>query len=175
MPLIGSILASNGSLTLMNAERLLVGISPSQFARFARPGGVEVQSNHPAWIMGHLALYPQRVLLALGLPLGDSAMPSGYEPLFKNGSECRDDAAGSLYPPMAELSAAFFRSYKAAIAAVASAADEAFAKPNPAEGRLRELFPTIGAAVAFYLSGHAQLHLGQLSAWRRAMGLGAAM
>ena len=53
--------------------------------------------------------------------------------------------------------------------------DETFLKPNPNEGRMKELFPTIGAAVTFYLGGHVQMHLGQISAWRRAMGLTAAM
>jgi hypothetical protein len=32
--------------------------------------------------------------------------------------------------------------------------------------------PTVGAAVNFMLGGHLQMHLGQVSAWRRAMGLG---
>ena len=38
-------------------------------------------------------------------------------------------------------------------------------------GRSRELFPTLGAVVAFYLAGHVMNHLGQLSAWRRCIGL----
>jgi hypothetical protein len=36
---------------------------------------------------------------------------------------------------------------------------------------MRDLFPTIGAAINFYLIGHVQVHLGQISAWRRGMGL----
>ena len=43
--------------------------------------------------------------------------------------------------------------------------------PNPTAGRARELFPTIGAVVAFYLAGHVLNHLGQLSTWRRCIGL----
>jgi hypothetical protein len=37
--------------------------------------------------------------------------------------------------------------------------------------RSREMFPTLGAVVAFYLGGHVMNHLGQLSAWRRCLGL----
>ena len=35
-------------------------------------------------------------------------------------------------------------------------------------------FPTKGAALGFYVGGHFMMHMGQLSAWRRAMGMGAA-
>ena len=48
------------------------------------------------------------------------------------------------------------------------------AKGNPAEGRMKELFPTIGAVSAFLLSGHQMSHFGQISAWRRFVGLGSA-
>jgi hypothetical protein len=36
------------------------------------------------------------------------------------------------------------------------------------------MFPTIGGAVNFLLVGHVQMHLGQVSTWRRVMGLGSA-
>jgi hypothetical protein len=42
------------------------------------------------------------------------------------------------------------------------------------EGRMKELFPTVGAAVNFLVVGHTQSHLGQISVWRRLMGLGSA-
>jgi hypothetical protein len=153
------------------AERLLAGVSQDAYARFARPGGEVIQSNHPAFVLGHLSLYPVRVMQNLRVEPGPTAFPPDYESLFKFGVECQDDSDGTVYPPLEELKTLFFRSYPAAIEAVESAPEEAFAAPNPAEGRLRELFPTVGAAVSFYLIGHVQVHLGQLSAWRRAMGL----
>lgn len=175
MPQIGSIIAASARLSAMYAERLVKDITASQFARFARPGGVIVQSNHPAFIVGHLSLYPVRATTHLNLPVGPTQFPSGYEELFKFGVECRDDPDGTIYPPMSELTAFFFAAYKAAAAAVESAPNEAFDAPNPAQGRLREMFPTVGHALAFYLGGHMQVHLGQMSAWRRAMGLPSAM
>ncbi len=171
---IGPIIAASGNLSIMSAERLVAGIKPESFARLARPGGVTIQSNHPAWVFGHLALYPVRVLAALDRPVGPGAYPPKYEALFKNGVECLDDADGGIYPSMAELTGHFFESYKAAVAAIRSAPDEAFVRPNPAEGRMRELFPTIGAALNFYVGSHVQNHLGQVSAWRRAVGMPAA-
>jgi len=137
-------------------------------------GGVEVKSNHPAFVLGHLALYPQRIMQHLHLPAGSAEYPAGYEALFRNGVECQDDPNGTIYPPMKELSERFFASYRAAIEAVKAAPDGVFDEPNPVEGRLRDLFPTVGMAINFYLVGHVQVHLGQVSAWRRAMGLPAA-
>jgi hypothetical protein len=168
---IGTILAQTANVTVLSAERLLAGITPQSFARFARPGGVELHSNHPAFVLGHLSLYPAKVLAHLGRDAGDVTPPAKYEDLFKNGVECRDDPAGTIYPSMAELRDFFLRSYRAAIASLTEADDARLAGPNPSEGRMKELFPSLGAMLNFYLSGHAHAHLGQLSAWRRAQGL----
>lgn len=174
MNTIGATIAPAGQLALLYAERLLKGIAPGDFARFARPGGAPVASNHPAFIVGHLGLYPAQVLRLLGEPPGPAAVPEGWEALFKNGVECRDDAEGTIYPKMEPLTRWFFGGYRAALAALAQADDAVLRGPNPAEGRMRELLPTVGAVLAFYVAGHTQSHLGQLSAWRRMMGLPAA-
>jgi len=171
---IGQVIAPGAKLSSMYAQRLMTGVTPEMFARLARPGGVVVKSNHPAFVFGHLSLYPARIMQNLQLPPGATAYPAGYVGLFKAGAECQDDPNGTIYPPMKTLMTFFAESYQLAIAAVEAAPEEVFALPNPVEGRLRELFPTIGAAVNFYLIGHVQNHLGQLSAWRRAMGLPAA-
>jgi len=171
---LGQTIAAPGKLALLYAERLLAGVRPEDFGRLAAPGGVVVQSNHPAFVFGHLCLYPPRIVQQLGLPAGATACPPGYDALFKAGVQCEDDPDGRRYPPMADLTERFFSGYKEAIAAVEAASDAQLLEPNPAEGRLRELFPTLGQAFAFYLGGHTQSHLGQLSAWRRMMGLPAA-
>jgi hypothetical protein len=53
--------------------------------------------------------------------------------------------------------------------------DELLAQDNPMEGRMRELFPKIGIALNFLCNNHLMMHLGQISTWRRAAGLGPAM
>jgi hypothetical protein len=58
--------------------------------------------------------------------------------------------------------------------ALRSTPEDVFQQSNPAEGRMKELFPTIGSVQAFYCGGHMMMHLGQASAWRRMEGLGAA-
>lgn len=172
--MLGPMIASVANLGLAYAERLLVGVDEKQFARFAKPGGVVVESNHPAFIFGHLSLYPARVLEYVGQAPGAAAPPADWDTLFKAGVACRDDADGTLYPPMSALTEAFFISSRAALAAVAAARNEQLSAPNPVEGRMRELFPVVGGMIMFYLVGHVQMHLGQVSAWRRASGLPAA-
>lgn len=171
MKRVSSMIVPGANLGLGYAERLLAGVTAERYARFASPGGVVVKSNHVAFVLGHLSLYPSRIMQFLKLPVGVTAFPSHYEPLFTAGAECRDDPDGKIYPPLPELKTRFFDGYKTAIAGVEAAADEAFDGPNPIEGRSRAMFPTIGAATSFYLVGHVQMHLGQLSAWRRGLGL----
>lgn len=171
---IGEILAADATPGVLSARRLLNGVTPQNYARLARPGGQVVQSNHPAFVLGHLALYPAKVLTRLGRPAGPTACPESWTALFESGAECRDDADGRLYPPLDELTSHFFAGYEAAAKAVSAADDALLLSPNTAEGRSREMFPTLGAVVGFYLSGHVMNHLGQLSAWRRCVGLGPA-
>ncbi len=173
MGTIGSILSQTAGLTIGYAERLLVGVDSASFARFARPGGHEIKANHPAWVYGHLTLYSPRVLTHLG-QADELKVPARFEELFKNGTECRDDPDGTIYPAMSQIREFFFSGYSLAIRKIAEADDALLSGPNPTEGRMRELFPTLGAMLNFYLTGHAQMHLGQISTWRRAMGLSAA-
>ena len=54
-----------------------------------------------------------------------------------------------------------------------TAADPAaLAAPHPNE-KSRAHFPTVGDYAIFLMTGHEMDHLGQIAAWRRAMGLGA--
>lgn len=168
---IGRLIASGGSLTIPYAERLIAGVTTEQFARLARPGGIVMQSNHPAWVFGHLALYPAKVLERLGRPIGDTQPPPGFDELFKNGAACQDDPAGTIYPNMDAVTKFFFSAQRIALSAIEEADDAKLLGQNPAEGRMRELFPTLGSMLIFYVDGHAQNHFGQISAWRRAMGL----
>jgi hypothetical protein len=85
-----------------------------------------------------------------------------------------DDIDGTFYPPLDQVVAFFLEGHRMTTGALRSAAEATFEQANPAEGRMKELFPTIGSVQAFYCGGHMMMHLGQLSAWRRMEGLGAA-
>ncbi len=171
MSRIGEMIAASATPGILMARRLLAGVTPQNYARLARPGGVVVPSNHAAFVLGHLALYPARTMERLGRRDPGVECPAAYVALFEAGVECRDDPDGSIYPSLEELSERYFSGYEKAQRAVHDAADEVFSAPNPAEGRSREMLPTLGAVFAFYLGGHVMNHLGQLSAWRRCLGL----
>lgn len=167
----GNNIADSLQLTLGYAERLLKGVTPEQFARFARPGGQVVASNHAAFVYGHLSLYGPRILDHLGQDSSTVAVPVRFQELFSKDAKCQDDPDGSIYPPMDVITDAFFNGYKAALAALREVGDEALQKPNPMGPPMNERFPTMGSMHAFYAGGHAMMHLGQVSAWRRMLGL----
>jgi hypothetical protein len=68
----------------------------------------------------------------------------------------------------------FHEGHRMLSGALRSTPNEVFDRPNPAEGRMAELFPTLGSVQTFYCGGHMMMHLGQMSAWRRMEGLGPA-
>lgn len=173
--LIASAVVPPGRVSLGYAELLLKGIKPEWMARFAAPGGHIIKSNHPVFVFGHLSLYSSRMMELIGQPAGVTARPEGWEGLFKAGVACQDDPAVTIYPSHEKVIKQFFDGYRAVIGAVEATDDAVLSRPNPAEGRFKEMAPTVGAAVAFLLGGHPMSHLGQLSAWRRAYGLGEAM
>lgn len=170
---VAEIITKSHSRMRVLSEKTLAGISPNQFGRLAAPGGVVIQSNHPAWVYGHLAIYPARVLTMLGAPADAAAVPAAFTDLFKDGTACLDDAAGTIYPRMEEITAAYFKGHDVLAAHVASMSDDSLLKDHPDEAR-RVNFPTVGAHINFMLNDHISLHIGQVSAWRRMMGLGSA-
>ena len=160
-------LAHLGSVSLSYGSGLLEGVEPSAFARVCQ--GQAGSLNHPAWCYGHLASYFPGLLQAIGRdPASAPALPDPS--LFGMGSDCVDDAEGKVYPPMPVIVDAFRLGFEAAISAVGSLDEAALERENPNE-RSRSRMPTIGAMFGFMLGGHAMTHLGQVSAWRRGMGM----
>ncbi len=170
---IGPMIAASARLGLGYAERLLADVTAENFARFAKVGDTVIESNHPAFIYGHLSLYASRVIAGVGADAGDYEPSPAFVKLFSKDARCVDDPDGSIYPPMDEITSALLGGYRAAAEALEGAADEVFATENPNEP-MRSKFPTTGAMHAFYIGGHFMLHMGQMSAWRRAMGMGPA-
>lgn len=149
------------------AQLLLTGISAEQFARKPAPGGQLLEINHPAFNYGHLALYPGLVLEILGAPFEDIKAPARYYDLFKIGTPCHDDAGGSVYPDMEEIVAVFSRGYDTLLERVPQVSQEALNEVTPGERVAR--FPVKGNFLAHLMTTHVGQHMGQVSAWRRAM------
>ena len=169
---LGNVVADSLHVSLGYAERLLKNVPVERFARFAAPGGVAVASNHPAFVYGHLSLYAPKVLRQIGHPA--PPVPDHFEIRFSKDATCVDDVDGDLYPSRDEIVEFFLEGHRMVIGGLRNTPDDLFQQPNPAAGRMRELFPTIGSVQAFYCGGHMMMHLGQMSGWRRMEGLGAA-
>ncbi|MBX3353430.1 MAG: DinB family protein [Phycisphaeraceae bacterium] len=151
------------------AQTLLPGIDPK--AANLMPKGVK--TNHPTFVYGHLSIYPDKLFPMLGRPDLVKGNPARYDELFSPYAECEHDPEGTKYPSLDEVAAHYNERTSALIEFLGGVNDEVLASANP--GPMKEMFPTIGSQVAFMLQAHTMMHLGQVSAWRRVMGLGEAM
>jgi len=159
---------------LKYAEGLLKDISDAQFARLPQGPNGPIQTNHPAFVYGHLSVYPNMLMNMLGIEgVVGVDNPDGFEELFLHGNECRDDPDNTIYPSKEAITSQYFKAYKAAYAAIAEQSDDFLAEPlNLPDNEFANSFASKGALAAFMLGAHPFLHIGQLSAWRRCMGLG---
>lgn len=171
--MVGDIIADSLKLGLGYAVKLIAGVSAADFGRFARVDGQVVESNHPAWVYGHLSVYAPRIIMELDADPGDLRVSDEWLDVFSAKGKCQDDPDGTIYPPMDKVVATLLNGYRATEEVLRTTPDEKFAEPNPNEA-MRSRFATIGSMHCFYAGGHFMLHMGQVSAWRRMMGLGPA-
>jgi len=164
----GQFAAPGARMIVGLADAMLAGVDPAKAG--TKPEGVDCVT--PVFIIGHLAIYPEFVLQFLGRDEAD--VDEKYEALFKHGVECHDDPNNEKYPPLSDVVERFKARSELAIKALEEADDELLARENPMEN-MREKLPTIGAMCMFLLAAHTAFHIGQLSTWRRCMGLGPAM
>jgi len=170
---ISAAIAGNIATVIGLGELLCKDIPGDRFARLAVADGEPIISNHPGFVIGHMSMYPAYCVEAITGNTGSAAYPDSYEELFVKGAECRDDNKGLIYPNKDDLLTVFAATHKAAAEAIADMDDARLTAPNPIE-RLVERFPTLGSILVFFMQGHAMMHLGQLSAWRRMERMGSA-
>lgn len=144
------------------ALRLVDDLSDAQFV--AQPAGLPALLNPPAWILSHLNLYAP-ICAAL---LRRQHFTDPIDHPFGMKSEVSPRATD--YPSRASLLADYQRTHADAQQALELADDHVFAETNPLE-RWRSMHPTVGDMVNTLMVKHESHHLGQLSTWRRAMGL----
>lgn len=171
----GELLTVTTGRTMGLAKGLLTGIDAKDFAKQPMADGKVIDTNHPAFVYGHLALYPARVMAMLGQDGSAVACPARYDELFAAGVRCAHDPDGSQHPPMDDILSRFDRGYAALIEAVKNTDDATLTGPIQGNDRYREVFGTVGGAAGFMLHDHLMFHLGQVSTWRRMMGLGSVM
>jgi uncharacterized damage-inducible protein DinB len=142
------------------AKQLVADIPDERMAEQPVPG-----MNHAAWVLGHLTFVADSMVRVFDQPF---SMPKEWVELFNLSSKPEGDR--SKYPSKAALLEAYDKAYARLAEAVKAATEEALARefPNP---KLRTQLPTVGVAMVHILCSHHGVHLGQLSAWRRTLGL----
>jgi len=143
------------------AQRLVSGLAPADFVAQPVTGRI---INHPAWILCHLNLYAALVLALLRAEVVEDVLGKPYA----RGSSVSLNSAD--YPDPKSILSEFTRLHDQTAAALDSAPDAVFNRPTPLE-RIRPMAPTVGELLVMLMIKHESFHLGQLSAWRRAMGL----
>ncbi len=122
--------------------------------------------NHPTWTLGHLAAVSNAAAMVLGL---ESTFPEDWKELFKAAGGVPRGGDASAYPSKDRLIGELTAQHARVAEAVANADPAFLAKEHPRE-KMRKRFPTIGDFVDYLTSAHEANHIGQLAAWRRAMG-----
>lgn len=167
---LSTLLIPAANQVLNYGKNLLADINPDQFARKPFQDGKITPINHPAFQYGHLGLYPERIAGLLKLPTEGVKAPAGFRELFLKGSACQDDKQGNIYPPMQIIVDHFFSSHEVILKMLNDLPDSAFYEINTEEAT-KERFERVGSFVIYLLTAHADTHFGQVSAWRRCMGL----
>lgn len=121
-------------------------------------------SNHAAYILGHIARTDDWVLGALGGPA--PALPESWRSLFDGGATTSEDR--SAYPSKRELLDAMTSRRRAVTDWLVTLTPEELLEP--VSGDLAQIVPT-RAAFPSSAAFHEGFHAGQLSTIRRALGI----
>lgn len=165
-PVTGAYLAASLGTCVWYAKALLADVEPDSFARMPM-----ANFNHAAFNYGHLALYPNKMLELIGRTDAQLELPFGDD-LYGAGVECVEQ--DGRYQSMDVITSAFFEGHDRLLE-ILPTIDPTVMEIELPEGRAREMFTTVGNAVTFMSCSHTMMHLGQVSMWRRAMGLGSCM
>ena len=148
------------NLNLGYAERLVADLSEASMTLQPAPG-----MNHPAWVLGHLACTADMLGEMLGV---QRVCPADWPALFDWNSSPTSEAG--RYPIKTELLEALSEAHEAIAAAVQQVPEARWHEATPLEA-VRSFLPTLGDCFIFVMAAHENMHLGQVSAWRRVQGL----
>jgi hypothetical protein len=147
------------SMTLGYLRRLVADVPDELFTKSA--GGAV---NHPAWVIGHLIHSAQ----GIGGEIGSSPwLPPSWAEKFGTGSVPMNEG----YPTKRALLDALADAERRLTERILELGESGMLQPLPDE-KYRPIFPTVGHAVLHILTAHAAIHVGQITVWRQAVGLG---
>jgi len=129
----------------------------------AQPGGV---SNHPAWVIGHLTCS----CWALGQEIGldSSWLPASWAKRFGTGSLPVADP--EAYEPKTELLSILHDGRNRLLQGVSLLSPEALQRPL-SQQVYHSVLPTLRDALTQMMVAHTANHIGQVTIWRRLVGL----
>lgn len=139
--------------------KLIADLSDEQMTAQPAP-----DTNHPAWIFSHLGAYhPVIVSVIRGEEFDD---PKEH----RFGMLSKPESDAGLYPTKAQLQAAWAKGHADVAAALSEHGEVALERSIRLE-RWKTIMPKSGIALPYLMLIHENIHLGQLSAWRRVQGL----
>ena len=147
-------------INLAYLRRLVADLDDDQMV--TQPASVP---NHPTWVLGHLIYSLQAIAGELGVA---AWLPESWSSMFGTGTTPK--SCLKAYPSKQQLLLLLDDAELRLNIAVRNSSSEELAAPLP-DDSYRTQLPTIGHALVHILVGHAALHLGQLTVWRRLMNL----
>ncbi len=135
-------------------------VSPSDMV--AQPAPIK---NHPAWVIGHLTWTCQLLGGAIGMA---AWLPENWAQRYGTGSQPAADP--DLYESKTDA-LAILDDARDRIRDRIQKLDDALLDQEFPDESYRQVFPTIRHALTQVLVAHTANHIGQITIWRRAMGL----
>lgn len=151
------------------AKALVEDLSEQQMVHVPSPGLV----NHPAFTLGHLVAGSADLAQDLGAKF---EIPDGWTELFVRkgpGDPRNPEIDPSKYPSKKALISELEKQHDK-VKHLLDNLDEKQLN-EPLTWRFANFMPTLGDVIVFMCVNHEAMHLGQLAAWRRSMGLGSAL
>ena len=164
-----TILQNNYRFNLRYAHELVSDID-EKMMKVSPTQGLE---NHPAFTIGHLVSAAALTSKYLG---GPYQLKAEWEDLFKRkgpGDPRKPDQNTTLYPSKKQLLNELTNQHNIVEQQIIDLDEIRFSEP--AKWRFNHHMPTLGDLIYFMCITHESMHLGQLAAWRRAMGLPSAL
>jgi hypothetical protein len=138
----------------------VAGVADADFV--AQPKGI---LNHPAWTIGHLTDICQMVGEVIGV---EPWLPADWAKRYGSGSVPLADA--SVYEAKSQALRMLVDAQSRISLAVQRLTDDQLDEPFPGAS-YQEVFPSIRHFLTQVLVAHTAFHVGQISIWRKAMGL----
>ncbi len=153
------------NFNLLYARALTADVTERQMTCIPAQGLI----NHPAFTIGHLVTGSAMMVEDLGC---EYALPEGWNSLFQRkgpNDQTKPDTDTTKYPSKNALISELEHQHTKVINALYKVDDVKLSEEI--KWRFGVYMPTLRDLITFMCINHEAMHLGQLAAWRRAMGL----